>query len=85
VHRGAPGRAGEAIDRPWPGAAGRSLAEPKRRGGRWTQRFQAAVFEYHPENDRQGLTASGLPIRGYAVQLALLGDMYIAKYNLGLR
>jgi hypothetical protein len=66
-------------------AFGYPKEEPKRRGGRWTQRFQAAVFEYHAENDRQGLTASGLPIRGYAVQLALLGDMYIAKYNLGLR
>jgi len=66
-------------------AFGYPKEEPKLRGGRWTQRFQAAVFEYHPENDRPGPGPAGIPIRNYAVQLELLGDAYIAKYNLGLR
>jgi hypothetical protein len=59
--------------------------EPKVRGGLWTQRFQAAVFEFHPENARAGANAAGIPFRNYTVQLELLGDEYIAKYNLGLR
>ena len=59
--------------------------EPRVRGGLWTQRFQAAVFEFHPENNRAGANAAGIPIRSYTVQLELLGDEYIAKYNLGLR
>jgi hypothetical protein len=66
-------------------AFGYPKEEPRLRDGRWTQRFQAAVFEHHPENDRPGLSPAGLPIRNYAVQLRLLGDEYIAKYNLGLR
>lgn len=57
--------------------------EPKQRTGsdnatRWTQRFQAAVFEYHAENDVAGKQA-------YRVQLELLGDEYIAKNNLGFK
>jgi len=59
--------------------------EPKLRNGLWTQRFQAAVFEFHAENVRPGLNAAGIPFRNYSVQLELLGDEYIAKYNLGLR
>jgi len=55
------------------------------RNGLWTQRFQAAVFEFHPENVRAGANAAGIPFRNYSVQLELLGDEYIAKYNLGLR
>lgn len=34
------------------GAFGYPKEEPKLRNGRWTQRFQAAVLEYHPEADR---------------------------------
>ncbi len=52
---------------------------------RWTQRFQAAVMEAYPENDRDGNNPSGVPWRNYRVQLQLLGDMYIAKYNLGFK
>lgn len=64
--------------------------EPKIRTGadgqpRWTQRFQAAVMEYHPENDRDGTNPAGVSWRNYRVQLQLLGDMYIAKYNLGFK
>ena len=59
--------------------------EPKLRNGLWTQRFQAAVFEYHPDFDRGGLSPAGIPVRNYRVQLELLGDEYIAKYNLGLQ
>lgn len=69
---------------------GYPLEEPKQRTGadgvqRWTQRFQAAVFEYHPENDVAGNNANGIPLRTYRVQLELLGDEYIAKNNLGLK
>lgn len=56
--------------------------EPKLRTGKdgvqhWTQRFQAAVFEYHPENDVDGVNANGIPLRTYRVQLELVGDEYI--------
>jgi hypothetical protein len=51
----------------------------------WTQRFQAAVFEYHQENDRDGTNADGIPWRNFRVQLELLGDEYIARNNLGYR
>jgi hypothetical protein len=52
--------------------------EPKLRNGRWTQRFQAAVFEYHPENDRDGYaTGTQILLRNYRVQLELLGDEYL--------
>lgn len=69
---------------------GYPLEEPKQRAGadgvqRWTQRFQAAVFEYHPENDVPGNNANGIPLRNYRVQLELLGDEYIAKNNLGFK
>jgi len=53
--------------------------EPKLRNGIWTQRFQAATFEYHPEFDRDGYVAgTNIPLRHYRVQLELLGDEYIA-------
>jgi len=45
--------------------------EPKLRDGRWVQRFQAAVFEYHPENQPP-----------YRVQLELLGDKIIDQKGL---
>lgn len=48
----------------------------------WTQRFQAAVFEYHQENDRDGVNPDGIPWRNFRVQLQLLGDEYIARFNL---
>lgn len=51
----------------------------------WTQRFQAAVFEYHQENDRDGNSPDGLPWRNFRVQLELLGDKYVASRNLGYR
>lgn len=64
-------------------AFGYPKEEPKLRDGRWTQRFQAAVFEYHPENDRDGVVAgTAIPVRNYRVQLALLGDDYIARNGL---
>ena len=47
--------------------------EPKLRQGRWTQRFQAAVFEHHPENPAP-----------YTVELELLGDELIAQRGLKL-
>jgi hypothetical protein len=52
-------------------AFGYPKEEPKLRDGRWTQRFQAALFEYHPENASP-----------YTVQLELLGDEYIAQNHL---
>ncbi|MDE3078277.1 MAG: N-acetylmuramoyl-L-alanine amidase, partial [Chloroflexota bacterium] len=50
------------------------LEEPKMVNGRWTQRFQAAVLEVHPEN--------AAPYKG---QLELLGDEYIAAKGLGFK
>ena len=51
----------------------------------WTQRFQAAVFEYHQENDRDGVNPDGIPWRNFRVQLQLLGDEYIARNSLPYR
>lgn len=57
--------------------------EPKVRNGRWTQRFQAAVFEHHPENDRDGyIPGTNVPYRNYRVQLELLGEKYVALKGL---
>lgn len=57
--------------------------EPKLRDGLWTQRFQAAVFQYHREYDVDGvLPGSSVPYRAYRVQLELLGDEYIAANRL---
>jgi hypothetical protein len=67
-------------------AFGYPKEEPKLRNGRWTQRFQAAVFEYHPEHDRDGLVpGTSIPYRNYRVQLALLGDEYIGRNRLPFR
>ncbi|MBI2939494.1 MAG: CAP domain-containing protein [Chloroflexi bacterium] len=67
-------------------AFGYPKEEPKLRDGRWVQRFQAAVFEYHPENDRDGVVpGTSIPLRTYRVQLELLGDKYIAQRGLPYR
>lgn len=59
-------------------AFGYPKEEPKLRAGIWSQRFQAAVFEYHPENDRDGFVAgTSIPLRNYRVQLELLTDQYL--------
>ena len=59
-------------------AYGYPKEEPKLRNGLWTQRFQAAVFEYHPEYDRPGnVPGTTVPLRNYRVQFELLGDEYI--------
>ena len=60
--------------------------EPKIRDGRWTQRFQAAVFEYHPENDVDGtVQGTDIPLRNYRVQLELLGDRFVEENRLTYR
>ena len=52
--------------------------EPKLRNGFWTQRFQAAVFAYHPEMDIDGnVPGTSVPYRNFRVMLELLGDKYI--------
>lgn len=67
-------------------AFGYPKEEPKLRNGRWTQRFQAAVFEYHPENDVDGtVPGTDIPFRNYRVQLELLGDRYIEANRLTYR
>lgn len=67
-------------------AFGYPKEEPKLRNGRWTQRFQAAVFEYHPEHDTDGfLPGTRIPRRNYRVQLELLGDRYIEANRLTYR
>lgn len=53
--------------------------EPKLRDGIWTQRFQAATFQYHPEFDQPGT------LRQYRVQLELLGDEYLKLKGLPYR
>lgn len=55
-------------------------------GGQTVQYLQRAVFEYHPENDRDGtVPGTNIPLRNYRVQLALLGDEYIARNSLPFR
>lgn len=50
---------------------------------RWEQRFQAAIFEYHAEFDRDGVKpGTGLPWRTWTVQLRLLGDEYLVARQL---
>ena len=67
---------------------GYPLEEPKQRTGadgsvRWTQRFQAAIMEYHAENDKAGdVAGTSIPFVTYRVQLTLLGDQYIAQNHL---
>jgi uncharacterized protein YkwD len=64
-------------------AFGYPKEEPKLRNGIWTQRFQAAVFQYHPENDVAGYApGTTIPLRAYRVQLELLGDEYIQAHGL---
>jgi hypothetical protein len=64
-------------------AFGYPKEEPVVRNGLCTQRFQAAVFEYHPENDRDGnVPGTDIPYRNYRVQLELLGDEYIGAKGL---
>lgn len=59
--------------------------EPKLRDGLWTQRFQAAVFQYHPEYDVDGFVpGTNVPLRTYRVQLELLGDEYAASLGIPL-
>lgn len=59
-------------------AFGYPKEEPKLRDGMWTQRFQAAVLQYHPEDNHPGLEA-------YRVQAELLGDEYIQMKGLPYR
>jgi hypothetical protein len=61
-------------------AFGYPKEEPVVRNGVWTQRFQAAVFEYHPEFDVDGtVPGTAIPMRNFRVMLELLGDEYIAQ------
>ncbi|MHB0867973.1 MAG: LGFP repeat-containing protein, partial [Chloroflexota bacterium] len=66
-------------------ALGFPKEEPKPRNGRWTQRFQAAVLEYHPENDVEGfLPGTQIPRRNYRVQMANLGEQALREVDLPL-
>lgn len=50
---------------------------------RWTQAFQAALFEYHAELDVDGIKpGTDLPWRNWMVQLRLLGDEYLLDEGL---
>ncbi len=67
------------------GAFGYPKEEPKLRNGRWTQRFQAAVLEYHPEADRgdaAGAT-SAAPVDSL-VRLEPLGEKALKDLELPL-
>ena len=67
---------------------GYPLEEPKRRVGedgveRWTQRFQAALFEFHQEFDIPGnKPGTNIPWRNWIVEMGLFGDFYIAQHGL---
>ncbi len=69
-------------------AFGYPMEPPTRRTGsdgvtRWTQRFQAAYFEYHEECDLDGVKPdTDLPWRTWLVQLRLLGDEYLREAGL---
>jgi hypothetical protein len=69
-------------------AFGYPMEPPTRRVGadgveRWTQRFQAAFFEHHPEFDRDGTKpGTGILWRNWTVQLRLLGDEYLGVRRL---
>jgi hypothetical protein len=66
-------------------AFGYPKEEAKFVDGWWTQRFQAAVFQYHPENDKDGnVPGTNNPYRAYTVQPLLLGSMYVDKYGVQL-
>ncbi|MBI4492154.1 MAG: hypothetical protein HY690_05115 [Chloroflexi bacterium] len=59
---------------------------PRQRNGRWTQRFQAAVFESHPEYDVDGtVPGTNVHLRNFRVQLGLLGDRYLESWKLPYR
>lgn len=65
------------------GIFGYPKEEPRLRDGLWTQRFQAAVFQYHPEDDRDGdAPGTTTPLRNYRVQLELLGTGYLKAEGL---
>lgn len=50
---------------------------------RWTQRFQAAIFEHYPEFDVDGTKPdTEVPWRKWIVQIRLLGDEYLASNRL---
>jgi hypothetical protein len=69
-------------------ACGYPMEAPRQRTGsdgvtRWTQRFQAAFFEYHAEYDIDGIKpGTSLPWRTWVVQLRLLGDEYLRRETL---
>ena len=66
-------------------AFGFPMEEPKLRNGRWTQRFQAAVFEYYPEHDVGGmLTGTEAPSRELRVQTQKLGEWALSELELPL-
>lgn len=50
---------------------------------RWSQRFQAAIFEYYPEFDIAGdKPGTDIPWRTWRIQLRLLGDDYLKAKEL---
>ena len=60
--------------------------EPRVRDGLWTQRFQAAILQYHPEYDRDGIIpGTNLPWRYFRVQTRLLGEQYAQAHDLPFR
>ncbi|MBI4320019.1 MAG: hypothetical protein HY675_16130 [Chloroflexi bacterium] len=57
--------------------------EPKVRGGRWTQRFQAAVLVHFSEHDVEGnLPGTDIPHTDLLVQMEALGDRYLEQTGL---
>ncbi len=63
-----------------------SLDDVLDRFSRAAQRFQAAVFEYHPEYDIPGFVpGTNVPYRNFRALLELLGDKYIELNKLPYR
>jgi uncharacterized protein YkwD len=57
------------------GTFGYPKEEPRLRNGLWTQRFQAATLQYHPEFDVDGvIPGTNIASRTYRVQMELLGE-----------
>ncbi len=68
------------------GTFGLPKEEPKQSNGVWTQRFQAATFEYHPEYDRDGFVpGTEVPYRDLIVSLQPLGRVYVTANKIVLK
>ncbi len=67
-------------------AFGYPKEEPVLRDGKWTQRFQAAIFIYVPENDNDEYVPGPTSLyRDFVVSLDNLGEQYAAAKKIKLK